>query len=116
MFDLEILGEVKFLVERLQDLYPVIRYLLNVSYVSGSVVLIIHSQSLLDLFFPLCSQSLQQPKFRPSGFLPPLSSTTCIPCVMPRAGGIKSTHVGPERGLSSITVFALLFIFCHSLL
>lgn len=32
MFDLEILGEVKFLVERLQDLYPVIRYLLNVRF------------------------------------------------------------------------------------
>ena len=36
---------------------------------SGSVVLITLSRSLLDLVFPSCSQPFQWPKFKPSGFL-----------------------------------------------
>lgn len=35
------------------------------------------------------------------------------PVVLPWASGSKPTHLGSDRGLSSITVFALKFIFCH---
>lgn len=93
-------------------LYSVNKYLSN--NVSGSVVLIPHSQSLLDLLFPLYSHSRQQPKFRPSGILPPLSSTTRIPRSAAASLCIKSTHLGSYQGLSSIhfcpKVHLLLFL------
>lgn len=71
------------------------------SIMSGSVVLIIHSQSLLDLL--LYSHLLQQPKFRPSGLLSPLFSTSCVPCML--LVQIKIFYQ---------LVFALTLIFCHS--